>query len=72
MGTLARRDRLLATLRLRHELTLCGLVAPAGFGRTVVLDQAAADLGPKQPTSAVPARPETPARVSSLPVCRAC
>jgi DNA-binding SARP family transcriptional activator/tetratricopeptide (TPR) repeat protein len=46
MGTLVRRDRLLATLRLRHELTLCGLVAPAGFGRTVLLDQAAADLGP--------------------------
>ena len=45
MGTLVRRDRLLATLGLRHELTLCGLVAPAGFGRTVILDQAAGELG---------------------------
>jgi ATP/maltotriose-dependent transcriptional regulator MalT len=47
MAILVRRDRLLVTLRLRHELTLCGLVAPAGFGRTVVLDQAAADLTPE-------------------------
>jgi DNA-binding SARP family transcriptional activator len=46
MGTLVRRDRLLATLALRHELTLCGLIAPAGFGRTVLLDQAEATAGP--------------------------
>jgi DNA-binding SARP family transcriptional activator/tetratricopeptide (TPR) repeat protein len=72
MGTLVRRDRLLATLRLRHELTLCGLVAPAGFGRTVVLDQAGADLGPEasdirytcSPRDACPG--ELAARLSSL------
>lgn len=44
-GTLIRRDRLLTVLGLRHRLTLCGLVAPAGFGRTVLLDQASAVLG---------------------------
>jgi DNA-binding SARP family transcriptional activator len=46
MTTLVRRDRLLTVLGLRHELTLCALVAPAGFGRTVLLDQAAAAVGP--------------------------
>ncbi len=46
MGTMVRRGRLLATLEMRHKLTLCALVAPAGFGRTVLLDQASAALGP--------------------------
>ena len=47
MGSnLVRRDRLLAVFELRHRLTLCGLIAPAGFGRTVLLDQASAEAGP--------------------------
>jgi DNA-binding SARP family transcriptional activator len=46
VGTLVRRERLLNTLGLRHQLTLCALVAPAGFGRTILLDQASAALGP--------------------------
>ena len=46
MGTLVRRDRLLTTLEMRHKLTLCALVAPAGFGRTVLIDQASGALGP--------------------------
>jgi len=72
MDPLVRRDRLLATLGLRHQLTLCGLVAPAGFGRTVILDQAAADLGPeagdiRYTCSPGDARPEElAARLSSL------
>jgi LuxR family transcriptional regulator, maltose regulon positive regulatory protein len=45
MGALVRRDRLLAVLGLRHELTLTALVAPAGFGRTILLNQASAALG---------------------------
>ncbi len=48
MGSnLVRRDRLLAVFELRHELTLSALVAPAGFGRTVLLDQASAVLWPE-------------------------
>jgi ATP/maltotriose-dependent transcriptional regulator MalT len=46
VGSLIQRERLLRTLALRHELTLCALVAPAGFGRTVLLDQASSVLGP--------------------------
>jgi LuxR family maltose regulon positive regulatory protein len=72
MSTLVRRHRLLATLGLRHELTLSGLVAPAGFGRTVILDQAAAEAGPqavdiRYTCSPGDARPgELAARLTSL------
>ncbi len=48
MGVPLLRHRLLDTLDRRHQLTLCALVAPAGFGRTVVLHQATAGLGPER------------------------
>ena len=47
MRALIPRPRLVAALASRHELTLSALVAPAGFGRTVLLDQASAALGPE-------------------------
>ena len=46
MDNLVRRGRLLAVLGERHRLTLLALVAPAGFGRTVLLDQATGSPGP--------------------------
>jgi DNA-binding SARP family transcriptional activator len=43
------RERLLGDLRRRHRLALIALEAPAGFGRTVLLGQAAAE-GPLRPS----------------------
>lgn len=41
------RERLLAHLRRRHELAVIALCAPAGFGRSVLLEQALDD-GPRR------------------------
>jgi hypothetical protein len=43
MVRLVERQRLLAKLRQRHRLDLIALESPAGFGRSVLLDQAMAD-----------------------------
>jgi DNA-binding SARP family transcriptional activator len=37
------RERLLAKLRQRHRLALISLESPAGFGRTILIDQALAE-----------------------------
>jgi DNA-binding SARP family transcriptional activator len=43
MVRLVERQRLLAKLRQRHRLELIALESPAGFGRSVLLDQATAE-----------------------------
>ena len=47
MDQLLRRERLLVPLRMRHELAVTALEAPAGYGRSVLLDQALAE-GPRR------------------------
>ena len=48
MATMLRRERLLATLRERHTLVVIALEAPAGYGRSVLIDQALSE-GPQHP-----------------------
>ena len=43
MDRLLPRERLLVPLRRRHSLTMIGLESPAGYGRSVLIDQALAE-----------------------------
>ena len=63
---------LLAVFELRHRLTLCGLIAPAGFGRTVLLDQASAEAGPDARDIRYDCTPEDANSGELASGCRAC
>jgi len=43
MGHMLLRERLLVPLRRRHSLAMVGLESPAGYGRSVLIDQALAE-----------------------------